>query len=237
MGLSLVTPMTGMADPAQDPSEDPEFSVLVFSKTAGFRHGSIPAGIKMIEDLGEDNNFSVDVTENGDDFTEENLANYDAVVWLSTTGTVLNAEQKVAFEDYIEGGGGYAGIHAAADTEYTWDWYGDLVGAWFDSHPQNQTVNLKTTDHVHPSTAHFDANMDWYDELYNYKTNPRNTVHVLQELDEKSYEGGNMGTADHPITWCQDIEAGRSCTPGLDTRMRPMPIRTSKNWCSAELSR
>src|SRR5690625_7669305 len=99
MGLSLVTPKTGMADPAQDPSEDPEFSVLVFSKTAGFRHGSIPAGIKMIEDLGEDNNFSVDVTENGDDLREENLDNYDALVWLRTTCTVLKAEQREEYED------------------------------------------------------------------------------------------------------------------------------------------
>src|SRR5690625_7047001 len=80
---------------------------------------------------------------------------------------------------------------------------------------QNQDVNLKTTDHVHPSTAHFEPTMTWFDELYNYRTNPRGQVHVLQELDEKSYTGGNMGTADHPITWCQDYDGGRSLYTGL----------------------
>lgn len=210
-GTALLLPAgIAMAD-----EPEAEYSVLVFSKTAGFRHGSIGAGKDMITQLGEEHNFHVDLTEDSSDFTDENLADYDAVVWLSTTGTVLNAEQKLAFENYIQAGGGYAGIHAASDTEYEWDWYGGLVGAWFDSHPENQEVNLKTTDHVHPSTAHFPPAMDWFDELYNYRTNPRGQVHVLQELDEKSYSGGNMGTDDHPITWCQDYDGGRAWYTGL----------------------
>src|SRR6266496_540889 len=94
--------------------------VLVFSKTAAFRHDSIPAGIAAIRQLGSQNGFAVDATEDGGAFTTQNLAQYQAVVWLSTTGDVLDATQQTAFESYVNGGGGYVGVHAAADTEYDW---------------------------------------------------------------------------------------------------------------------
>ncbi|WDZ85325.1 ThuA domain-containing protein [Micromonospora cathayae] len=191
------------------------FSVLVFSKTAGFRHGSIPAGITAIQQLGAANNFTVDTTEDGAAFTDANLAKYQAVIWLSTTGDVLNADQQAAFERYIQGGGGYAGIHAASDTEYDWAWYGKLVGAYFNSHPANQTATVKVEDPAHPSTADLPERWSRYDEWYNYRTNPRGSVHVLASLDEKSYAPGSgaMG-ADHPIAWCQEYEGGRSWYTG-----------------------
>ena len=115
--------------------------VLVFSKTAGFRHDSIPAGIQAIRDLGTANNFAVEATEDATQFTDTNLARFKAVIWLSTTGDVLNAAQQTAFENYIRAGGGYLGVHAAADTEYDWAWYGGLVGAYFASHPAIQPVD------------------------------------------------------------------------------------------------
>ena len=74
-------------------------------------------------------------TEDAAAFTDQNLAQYEVVIWLSTTGDVLNDEQQAAFERYIQGGGGYAGIHAASDTEYDWAWYGGLVAAYFLDHP------------------------------------------------------------------------------------------------------
>lgn len=111
------------------------FKVLVFSKTEGFRHNSIDEGIAAIQQLGLDNNFGVDATEDASLFTTENLNQYAAVIFLSTTGNVLNSEQQTAFEQYIQSGGGFVGIHAASDTEYDWPWYGGLVGAYFDSHP------------------------------------------------------------------------------------------------------
>ncbi|GAB3857917.1 hypothetical protein GCM10029963_56730 [Micromonospora andamanensis] len=126
------------------------FSVLVFSKTAGFRHASIPTGIAAIQELGAEHGFTVDTTEDGAAFTDANLAQYRAVIWLSTTGDVLTADQQAAFERYIQAGGGYAGIHAAADTEYSWSWYGELVGAYFNSHPANQTATVKVEDPAHP---------------------------------------------------------------------------------------
>lgn len=134
---ALVVPLAmsgASAHPGHDEEAD-EFSALVFSKTAAFRHGSIPAGIAAIQELGEENGFEVTATEDAGAFTAENLAQYDVVIWLSTTGDVLNDQQQAAFEDYIQNGGGYAGIHAASDTEYQWPWYGELVGAYFASHP------------------------------------------------------------------------------------------------------
>ncbi len=117
--------------------------VLVFSKTAGFVHSSIPAGIAAIQKLGADNGFSVDTTSNADYFTEDSLAKYAAVIFLSTTGNVLNHRQEVAFERYIQSGGGFAGVHSATDTEYDWGWFTRLVGGQFASHPHNQDAVLR----------------------------------------------------------------------------------------------
>ncbi|MFF5217139.1 ThuA domain-containing protein [Micromonospora sp. NPDC000442] len=192
-----------------------DFSVLVFSKTAGFRHASIPTGIAAIQELGAEHGFTVDTTEDGAAFTDANLAQYRAVIWLSTTGDVLTADQQAAFERYIQAGGGYAGIHAASDTEYSWSWYGELVGAYFNSHPANQTATVKVEDPAHPSTAHLPERWSRFDEWYNYRTNPRGAVHVLATLDETSYSAGSgaMGH-DHPIAWCQDYDGGRAWYTG-----------------------
>src|SRR5699024_1620643 len=168
------------------------------------------------EQLGAEHNFSVDHTEDGADFTEENLAGYDVVVWLSTTGDVLNDEQQAAFEGYIQDGGGYAGIHAASDTEYDWPWYGELVGAYFAGHPPGTpNADVHVVDHVHPSTDHLPMTWNRTDEWYNYRENPRGDVHVLATLDETTYDAGNsaMGT-DHPIAWCHDFDGGRSWYTG-----------------------
>ncbi|MFD0549277.1 ThuA domain-containing protein [Streptomyces rectiviolaceus] len=187
--------------------------VLVFSKTAGFRHDSIPDGIAAIKELGAANGFAVDATEDAGAFTAKNLARYDAVLWLSTTGDVLNATQQAAFEGYIKKGGGYVGVHAAADTEYDWPFYGGLAGAYFQSHPAIQPAKVQVEDHGHPSTAHLPGIWDRTDEWYNYRSNPRDRAHVLASLDESSYTGGSM-SGDHPIAWCQDYQGGRSFYTG-----------------------
>ncbi len=204
---------SGAAAFAQAP--DDQRKVLVFSKTAGFRHGSIPAGTQAIRELGVEHGFGVDVTEDPGAFTSENLANYDAVIWLSTTGDVLDAAQQSAFEDYIEAGGGYAGVHAASDTEYTWSWYGGLVGSYFNGHPANQTATVDVADRAHPSTSHLPERWERFDEWYNFQGNPRGKVHVLATLDESTYDpGGGMG-ADHPIAWCHYYRGGRSWYTGM----------------------
>nr|WP_233580918.1 family 16 glycoside hydrolase [Streptomyces triticirhizae] len=190
----------------QEVAADP-FDVLVFSKTAGFRHDSIEAGIQTITELGAANDFTVTATEDSAQFTEENLAQYEAVIFLSTTGDVLDDAQQTAFEGYIGNGGGYVGIHAAADTEYDWAWYDGLAGALFDSHPHIQQATINVEDHDHPATAHLGDTWERTDEWYNYRTNPRETARVLASLDESSYEGGNM-EGDHPIAWCKEYEGG-----------------------------
>ncbi|MET8232000.1 ThuA domain-containing protein [Micromonospora sp. NPDC005298] len=195
-------------------SAAPLTKVLVFSKTAGFRHSSIPNGIAAIQQLGSANGFTVTATEDAAQFTTSNLAQYQAVVFLSTTGDVLNASQQTAFESYIAAGGGYVGVHAAADTEYSWPWYGSLVGAWFDSHPAIQTATVKIEDTTNPSTAHLGTTWVRSDEWYNYRTNPRSSARVLASLDESSYSGGNMN-GDHPITWCKAYGGGRAWYTGL----------------------
>ncbi|MFW6691180.1 ThuA domain-containing protein [Streptomyces sp. MAR4 CNX-425] len=213
----LLTAMALNSSPAvaEKPADKSEGEhVLVFSKTAGFRHDSIPDGIATIRELGAENGFTVDATEDSGAFTPGNLQQYDAVVFLSTTGDVLNASQQRAFEDYVRSGGGYVGVHAAADTEYDWPFYGGLVGAYFDSHPQIQQATVEVEDHDHPATAHLGEEWVRTDEWYNYRTNPREQARVLATLDEGSYSGGNMG-GDHPISWCQTYEDGRSFYTGL----------------------
>ena len=208
LAAMLLLPAAAPAVAADDP-----YDVLVFSKTAGFRHDSIPAGVQAVRDLGAANGFTVTATEDAAAFTTANLANYEAVVFMSTTGDVLNASQQTAFESYIRGGGGYVGVHAAADTEYDWPFYGNLVGAYFASHPAIQPADIVVEDRAHAATAHLPSRWHRTDEWYNYRTNPRTSAHVLASLDESTYSGGGMG-ADHPIAWCKPFEGGRSFYTG-----------------------
>ncbi len=207
--------------------------MLVFSKTGGFRHDSIDEGHQAIEALGAEHAFQVDHTEDATAFRDAILDRYDAVVFLSTTGDVLNDTQQRAFERYIQGGGGFTGIHAAADTEYDWNWYGHLVGGYFLSHPPGTpAASIDVEDRTDHTTRHLPARWDRVDEWYNYRSpdyqdpnvpdgdySPRNGgVHVLLTMDELTYgeEDGNDPVADdHPISWCQRYEGGRSWYTGL----------------------
>lgn len=185
--------------------------LLVFSKTTGYRHESIADGKLALIKLGQENNFEVDTTEDASAFQEENLKQYDAVVFLSTTQDVLNPVQQGDFKRYIEAGGGFVGIHAAADTEYEWPWFGKLIGAYFKSHPEIQEATLrrvgKFDDNNLPET--------WTrkDEWYNYK-NISKDINVIYQLDETSYKGGENGE-NHPIAWYHEFQGGRVFYTGL----------------------
>ncbi|WP_231188499.1 ThuA domain-containing protein [Haladaptatus sp. DYF46] len=208
-----------------DVGENP--AILVLSVTAGYRHQAIPTGNQTIQELADEiatengvDEITVDIIDdpNGDasafPTNADDLAQYDVVVWNSTTGDVLNEEQQSAFEEYIQSGGAYAGIHAAADTEYEWEWYGGLVGAYFEDHPSIQTANVHVTDRTHPSTEHLPAVWERTDEWYDYQSNPRGDVHVLASLDESSYEDAGMDGIDHPTAWCQYYDGARSWYTG-----------------------
>ncbi|WP_315815728.1 ThuA domain-containing protein [Paraflavitalea speifideaquila] len=162
--------------------------VLLFTKSTGFRHTSIPQGIAAISKLGQENGFVVDTTENASYFNEDSLAKYAAVIFLHTTGDLLNQYQEADFERYIQSGGGYIGIHAAADAEYDWGWYGRLVGGYFESHPEQQVAKLLVKDSNHLSTRHLPHEWQRKDEWYNYK-NLDSSVHVVLTIDEKKLPG------------------------------------------------
>jgi type 1 glutamine amidotransferase len=209
----LVTTLACTTPAAPAAAADTAYDVLVFSRTTGFRHDSIPAGIQAVRDLGAANTFTVTATEDPTTFTTTGLSRYQAVIFLNTTGDVLDDTQQSAFESYIRGGGGFVGVHSAADTEYDWPFYGDLVGAWFASHPAIQQATVQVEDRAHAATAHLPQRWARTDEWYNYRTNPRSTAHVLASLDESSYSGGSMG-GDHPHTWCKTLDRGRSFYTG-----------------------
>jgi len=185
------------------------FSVLVFSKTAGFRHDSIPAGIAAIRQLGQQLGFAVQATEDAGVFADASLTPYKAVVFLSTTGDVLDAAQQAAFERYIRGGGGFVGVHSATDTEYDWPFYGGLMGAYFSGHPDIQTATVQVETQGHASTSGLPRVWVRKDEWYNFRENPRGRVDVLATLDERTYSGGTM-SGDHPILWSHTYEGGRA---------------------------
>ncbi|MBK5280000.1 MAG: ThuA domain-containing protein, partial [Bacteroidia bacterium] len=186
--------------------------VLVFSKTMGYRHESITPGKRAFQKLGLEKGFEVDTAEVSEVFTEDNLKNYKAVVFLNTTGDALNQAQQNEFMRFIQSGGGYLGIHAAADTEYDWWWYGKLVGAYFKSHPKTQEATFRKSKADNLSK---DLPEDWVrtDELYNYKK-ISDDINVLYTLDETTYEGGENGDY-HPISWYHDFDGGRSFYTGM----------------------
>jgi len=186
--------------------------ILVFSKTGAFRHASIPVAIAALKKLAVDNNVAAAFTEDPTVFSDANLAQYDAVVFLLTTGDILNDNQQAAFERYIRSGGGYVGVHSASDTEYNWSWYGGLVGAYFDrvhGHSSVVQATIDVVDRTQPSTLMLPAHWIRTDEWYNFATNPSGHVHVLMTIDETTYKGGVMGS-NHPIAWYHDYDGGRA---------------------------
>jgi len=182
--------------------------ILIFSKTEGFRHDCIPTATAALRKLCADNGIAVDTSEESEIFTEKNLKRYNAVVFLNTTGDVLNPAQEAEFERYIQAGGGFVGIHSATDTEYGWTWFGGLVGGYFNGHPDQQTATLHVKDHDHPATKHLGDTWTRWDEWYNFKNlNPN--VNVLLTIDESTYQGGTNG-ANHPMSWYHEYDGGRA---------------------------
>ncbi len=189
--------------------------VLVFTKTAGFHHESISDGVAAIQKLGNQNNFDVDSTSNAEWFTEDSLKKYAAVVFMSTTGDILNHYQEAEFERYIQAGGGFVGIHAAADAEYDWGWFGRLVGGYFLTHPgirdsfaNVQQGMLQVVDKNHASTKDLPEQWKRTDEFYSFKKMD-SSINVLLKIDESSFKGGYNG-ANHPMAWYHDYDGGRA---------------------------
>ena len=188
-----------------------EDAVLVYSRTAGFRHASIEDGVAALTELGAELGLRVDATEDPERFCDRELARYRAVVFLSTTGDALDLAQEAAFERFVRAGGGFFGIHAAADTEYDWPFYREVCGAAFRSHPAVQEALLHVVDRDHPCTRHLGESWTRRDEWYDFRASPAPAFRVLLELDEGTYAGGAMGSGpgDHPIAWCRELGSAR----------------------------
>ncbi|MCB9740949.1 MAG: ThuA domain-containing protein [Deltaproteobacteria bacterium] len=179
--------------------------LLVFSKTAGFRHDSIDAAKAALEGQAKAHDWTITATEDAATFSSDGLAGYDAVVFLMTTGDVLDAGQQDALKAYVEAGGGFVGIHSATDTEHDWDFFGTLVGARFKDHTSADTDGKAVVlDHAHPSTKDLPALWSRKEEWYNFKESPTGKVHVLVKVKD-----GAMGH-DHPHAWCLPVSKGRS---------------------------
>ncbi|HTH81602.1 MAG TPA: ThuA domain-containing protein [Mucilaginibacter sp.] len=193
--------------------------ILVFKKSSGYHHGSIPLGALAIIKLGEENGFAVDTTSDADKIEEGNLKKYAALVFVSTTGYFLNNYQQVDLQRYIQAGGGFVGIHAAADAEYDWHWYGRMIGGYFAHHNEGApTATLNVVDKNNIATKMLPDQWIRKDEWYHYKSMAKD-LHVLIKIDESSLkykpsdERFKMG--DHPIAWYHDFEGGRVFYTGL----------------------
>ncbi len=197
------------AERASAPRE--RFRALVFTKTTGYRHDSIGAGVAAIRRLGREHGFAVDATADAGRFTARGLARYDVLIFLSTTGNPLaRAAQRRALRGYIHGGGGFLGIHAASDIHPAWPWFAGLVGARFKRHPAGTPpAVVRIADPRVAATRGLPAAWKRSDEWYDFTSNPRARVRVIATVDESTYPGGGMG-ADHPIAWCARYDGGRS---------------------------
>lgn len=200
---------------SQEEIKPAKINILVFSKTNGFRHNSIPAGIKMISELGQNENWIVTCTENANIFTSEFMNQIDVAVFLNPTKDVLDDKQQKAFEKFIKLGKGFVGIHAATDCEYDWPWYGGLSGAYFSTHPPAQEGTVIIEDTNHPAMKPFEGMSKYitFDEWYSFTENPRGKVHVLASLDESSIKkekNSDWRMGDHPVIWYQEYDGARS---------------------------
>lgn len=182
--------------------------IMVFSHTKGFRHKSIEPGVEALKKLGKENGYTIVHTENPADFNDKNLKQFKVLLFLNPTGNgVFNEEQKLAFQKYIRKGGGFVGVHAASDCNYDWDWYGKMVGGYFESHPKIQNAKLDILDDNHPATKGLPQPWMHTDEWYNFK-NFNKDVKVIMSVDEKTYTGGKMPDF-HPIAWHHKFEGGK----------------------------
>lgn len=193
-------------------TEKHKTKLMVFSKTEGFRHESINAGKDALLKMSKEKDFDVTFTEDADQFNDKELKKYSAVVFLNTTGDVLNGAQQNSFERYIQAGGGYVGIHSATDTEYSWPWYGELVGAYFQDHPSDpsnvQKGKFTVTKKDHWATKGMPVEFEREDEFYSFK-NISPSINVVLTIDDKSYIGGS-NPEYHPMSWYHEFDGGRA---------------------------
>lgn len=187
------------------------YSVLVITETKGWVHDSIESGLKLIQNIGNKNNFNVYHSDNSSVITYKNLKEIKTIIFLNTTEEILNDVEQKVMESFIKSGKGFVGVHSAADTEYNWQWYGKLVGAYYRNHPEVMNGKILTLNHK--ITNHLDSEWEIEDEWYNFDY-VNYDINILLNLDEDSYIGGEHPDY-HPITWYHEYDGGRSFYTGL----------------------
>ncbi len=190
--------------------------VMVYHETNGFRHGSIDAGIAMINEFGDSLNWEVNESITSEFFNTSTLADTDVVVWLNTSGDgLLTAAEQSAFEAFIQGGGGFVGVHAAADTyrDGSWNWYNDLVGAIIQTGPNHTANNTNATMDVvgdHPTVTHLGSTWNKNEEYYYWELNGGYLFSGNVNLLNVRSTGSASYDDPRPITWYKYYDGGRS---------------------------
>ena len=206
--LATIAPLASSAQPED---EDP-INVLVYSATYGFRHGSITTAKQQFTALGATDEFNVTLSENPEDISAKGLKPFDVVAFINATGEhPFSATQQREFLEWLGEGHGFLGSHAAADGNYYWSDYGDILGAYFLAHPHTGTATNTNEDTTNPLVAHIPAQYPLNEEYYRFQLDPRQNVHVLTSLDrDTAGQTGPTYVEDQPTTWCQEVAGGRS---------------------------
>ncbi|MDP3968624.1 MAG: ThuA domain-containing protein, partial [Nocardioides sp.] len=196
--------------------------VLIFTATTQFRHtDAINQGTPVLTAALEAEGVAVTHTEDPAVFTDEGLAEFDAIMMFQTSGDPWNADQKAALQRFVQAGGGISAVHNATDMRGNWNWWDDLVGTTMPGHAPTGTDpglqgTVRVEDRHHPSTEHLDQRWTRSDEWYNYAVNVRGDAHVLATMDESTYTpGSNAMGYDHPISWCRTYDGARTWVTGM----------------------
>ena len=199
-------------------SQSKQFKALLVTTTKGWHHESLHAGVLAIQQLGIKNHFDVVLQESPTYFTDKNLEQFKVIIFLNTTGDILDSAAQKVMERFIQSGKGFVGIHSASDTEYDWDWYNRLVGRMFHIHPAIQTAKLNVVDSTFPGIMGFAQAGLWTDEWYEFGPEKVNDLKYILSIDENSYDpkaqwgekkGLGMGKL-HPVAWYHNFDGGRS---------------------------
>jgi len=195
-----------------------QFRALIVTTTRGWHHESIHYGVVALEEMARENFFDAVLLEDPNGFTDDYLKQFQVIIFLNTTGDILDSAQQRVMERFIRSGKGFVGIHSASDTEYGWEWYTRLVGRMFYIHPRIQTARLTIIDSTFPGVQGYMGNKLWTDEWYQFGPETVSGLHYIMTVDESSYDpdadwgtkkGSGMGRF-HPISWYHAFDGGRS---------------------------
>lgn len=191
-------------------------SVLIYSGSTGYRHESIPAAVEAMKQIATRAGYTVDATEDPEVFTVAKLKSYKVLVLVSNSTDPRKPEtewfvgdKREALQGFLKANKGVVALHAAADSHYHWDWYGQMIGGYFEKHPKGTPKGVVTVvDSRHPATVKLPKTLERNDEWYYYKDfDP--TVRVLVTIDPKSIGEGQADVNPNPLVWCHEFGGGR----------------------------